>query len=457
MTVADEGGGLTDPGDPGDHLDLAFLDGVPRAVLDDDGLDVLELALMGALAASPTLVGVPHRPELVLTDAENTPLVHLVRDGASPTLRALRPFARSAGPQWDPTLRRPAPAVRADLRDRVRDGHVLALVVDEPPTDADLRAMVARSGSSEVAGVLCVMPVGRRRHPAGHVGWAGLARAGSAGAASLAAARPGMVVLPLAIPWPSGPPLPVDDVLAAFGASETILVRDLRSPEEVGRLAALPRAFEREVDALYPPASAAEVLRAAGGTDRRGAVVFLTGLSGSGKSTIARALAADLEDRDARRVTLLDGDAVRQSLSADLGFDAASREANIERIAYVASLISAHGGIAIAAPIAPFASGRQRARDLARAHGDFVLVHVSTPLEVCEARDRKGLYARARAGLVADFTGISSPYEPPEDADVVVDTTDTAVVDAVRLVREALERRSGDVEAPGDRPSARRA
>jgi sulfate adenylyltransferase len=244
----------------------------------------------------------------------------------------------------------------------------------------------------------------------------------------------------LVIPWPSAAAFRLDDVLAAFGASATIRVRDLRSAEETERLAALPRAFEREVLALYPPASAAEVLRVDGRARRGGAVVFFTGLSGSGKSTIARALADDLEDRDPRLVTLLDGDAIRRHLSADLGFDAASREANIGRIAYVASLVAAHGGIALAAPIAPFAGGRQLARSLAQPHGDFLLVHVSTPLEVCEARDRKGLYAQARAGLIADFTGISSPYEEPDDADVVIDTTTTDVAEAVQTVRRALDR-----------------
>ena len=442
-----------DGADPGDRADLAVLEGVPRVVLDDDGLDFLELALGGGLGASPPLVGVPDSAELVLTDAENTPLVHLVRDGPSrPTLRALRPFARGSGPQWDPALRRPAPTVGADLRRRVGDGRVLALVVEEPPAAADLRAMAEVSGSSDVAGVLCVIPVGRRRHAPGHVGWAGLTRAGLAGtrslAGSLAATRPGVAVVPVVIPWPGGAPLRIDDVLTAFGASATIHVRHLRSPEQVERLATLPQAYEREVRALYPPASAAEVLRAAGNPERRGAVVFFTGLSGSGKSTIARALAADLEDRDARHVTLLDGDEVRQLLSADLGFDAASREANIERIAYVASLVAANGGIAIAAPIAPFASGRLRARDLASPHGTFVLVHVSTPLEVCEARDRKGLYARARAGLVTDFTGISSPFEVPDDADVVIDATSVAVADAVDAVRDALGRGIAGVEAP---------
>ncbi len=179
----------------------------------------------------------------------------------------------------------------------------------------------------------------------------------------------------------------------------------------------------------------------------RGAVVLFSGLSGSGKSTIARALVEDLRDGGPREVTLLDGDEVRQHLSSELGFDEASRETNIRRIAWVASLIAAHGGIAVAAPIAPFASSRRYARELVGPRGVFLLVHVSTPLEVCEARDRKGLYARARAGLLPDFTGISSPYEVPDDADVVVDTSATSVDEAVRLVREALDRGLGEGNA----------
>ena len=153
---------------------------------------------------------------------------------------------------------------------------------------------------------------------------------------------------------------------------------------------------------------------------------------------MARALAAELED-DGLGTTLLDGDEVRQHLSKGLGFDRASRETNVERIGYVAALVARHGGIAVAAPIAPFAAGRARVRALAEEAGaHFVLVHVSTPLAVCEARDRKGFYARARAGEIAEFTGISSPYEEPEDADLVIDTTDVPVPEAVDRVRRHL-------------------
>ncbi|WP_084800224.1 adenylyl-sulfate kinase, partial [Promicromonospora kroppenstedtii] len=182
----------------------------------------------------------------------------------------------------------------------------------------------------------------------------------------------------------------------------------------------------------------AEVVRAASGGHRRGTVVFFTGLSGSGKSTVARALAAELED-DGQGTTLLDGDEVRQHLSKGLGFDRESRETNVERIGYVAALVAKHGGIAVAAPIAPFAAGRAKVRAMAEDAGArFVLVHVSTPLEVCEARDRKGFYARARAGEIAEFTGISSPYEEPDDAELVIDTSVVSVDTAVGAVRAHL-------------------
>ena len=191
-----------------------------------------------------------------------------------------------------------------------------------------------------------------------------------------------------------------------------------------------------------------------------GAVVFFTGLSGSGKSTIARALAAELSQGGTRQVTVLDGDEMRRRLWPELGFDARSREMNIERIAWIASLIAAHGGIAIAAPIAPFATGRATARALVEPSGTFLLVYVSTPLEVCEQRDSKGLYARARAGEIPDFTGISSPYEPPDDADVVIDTTDTEVGEAVGRIRAVVERRlslsADDRARPASDPPATR-
>src|SRR5262249_4966462 len=140
---------------------------------------------------------------------------------------------------------------------------------------------------------------------------------------------------------------------------------------------------------------------------RRGLVVLFTGLSGSGKSTLARAVVDEVEQAGLRRVTLLDGDDVRRMLSAGLGVGPGERERSIRRIGWVAARVAEHGGMAVCAPIAPYAATRAEVRQMAEEVGDFVLVHVSTPLAVCEARDRKGLYAQARAGLVADFTGIS--------------------------------------------------
>jgi sulfate adenylyltransferase len=172
----------------------------------------------------------------------------------------------------------------------------------------------------------------------------------------------------------------------------------------------------------------------------RGAVVFLTGISGAGKSTIAEALGAELE-RHGRAATILDGDEVRRHISADLGFDAASRDANARRASELAEQLSREGRVVIAALIAPFERSRREAREIAGRTAAFVLVYVRTPLDVAEARDPKGLYARARAGEIADFTGIDSPYEEPTDADVVIDTVTTPVPDAVAAILAALNRR----------------
>jgi len=182
-----------------------------------------------------------------------------------------------------------------------------------------------------------------------------------------------------------------------------------------------------EVPAWFtPPAVARELRRARPPRAERGFVLFLTGLSGSGKSTIARNLRDVLAERGDRKVSLLDGDLVRQVLSAGLTFSRADRDLNIVRIGFVAAEIARHGGIAICAPIAPYAEARARVREMVSEVGDFLLIHVATPLEVCEARDRKGLYAKARAGLIDQFTGISDPYEEPADADLTIDTSTMA-------------------------------
>jgi sulfate adenylyltransferase len=191
---------------------------------------------------------------------------------------------------------------------------------------------------------------------------------------------------------------------------------------------------------LMPEGVAAELRRARPPRSARGLVVFFTGLSGSGKSTLARDLRDALLERGDRTVSLLDGDLVRRLLSAGLTFSREDRDLNIARIGYVATEVARHGGIAICAPIAPYAAARSAVRSMVSEVGDFVLVHVSTPLAVCEARDRKGLYAKARAGVIGSFTGISDPYEEPADADVVLDTSLVSRRDAVAAVLAHLSR-----------------
>ncbi|WP_395690776.1 adenylyl-sulfate kinase [Nocardioides sp.] len=207
----------------------------------------------------------------------------------------------------------------------------------------------------------------------------------------------------------------------------------------------------------YPPEIATIVEQDRPAPDRQGLVLFFTGLSGSGKSTLARALMDRLLEHGVRTLTSLDGDVVRRNLSAGLTFSKEDRETNIRRIGWVAAEISRHGGVAVCSPIAPFDTTRKQVRSMVEdAGGAFFLVHVATPLEECERRDRKGLYAKARRGEIPEFTGISSPYEEPEDADVRVDTTGRTIEDALGDVLVAL-RTSGHLDLtdpdPADAPA----
>ncbi|MBT8201925.1 MAG: adenylyl-sulfate kinase, partial [Acidimicrobiia bacterium] len=172
---------------------------------------------------------------------------------------------------------------------------------------------------------------------------------------------------------------------------------------------------------------------------QQGFTVFFTGLSGSGKSTIANALMVKLLEMGGRPVTLLDGDLVRKHLSSELGFSKEHRDLNIQRIGWVASEITKNGGIALCAPIAPYDHTRKVVRSMIEPVGGFDLVHVATPLEVCEQRDRKGLYAKARAGVIKEFTGISDPYEEPADAEIVIDTTNLRPSEAAQQIILHLE------------------
>jgi sulfate adenylyltransferase len=208
-------------------------------------------------------------------------------------------------------------------------------------------------------------------------------------------------------------------------------------------------------DGDYPDDIAAIVDADQPGPERRGLVLFFTGLSGSGKSTVAQAVIDSLLESGERTVTSLDGDVVRRNLSAGLTFSRADRETNIRRIGWVAAEISRHGGVAVCSPIAPFDATRQDVRAMTDAAGGaFFLVHVATPLEECERRDRKGLYAKARRGEIPDFTGISSPYEEPADADLRIDTTGRTIEDCRDEVLDALAKRGYVSTSPAEVPAA---
>jgi sulfate adenylyltransferase len=196
----------------------------------------------------------------------------------------------------------------------------------------------------------------------------------------------------------------------------------------------------RDLPAWFtPPAVATELRRSYPPRAKQGFTVFFTGLSGSGKSTIANVLLVKLLEMGGRPVTLLDGDIVRKNLSSELGFSKEHRDINIRRIGYVAAEITKNGGIAICAPIAPYDQTRRDVREAIEPGGGFLLVHIATPLDVCESRDRKGLYAKARAGIMKEFTGISDPYEEPADADVVIDTTSVTAEEAAQQIILHLE------------------
>ncbi len=224
--------------------------------------------------------------------------------------------------------------------------------------------------------------------------------------------------------------VPEDEIpkgMRELNISGTELRRRLNEGREIPHWFTFPE-VARELKRSYPP------------RHKQGFTVFFTGLSGSGKSTIANALLVKFLEIGGRPVTLLDGDLVRKHLSSELGFSKEHRDINIRRIGFVASEISKNGGIAICAPIAPYDSVRKEVRAMVEQGGGFVLVHVATPLEICEGRDRKGLYAKARAGIVKEFTGISDPYESPQDAEIVIDTTEVSPDEAAQQIILHLER-----------------
>ena len=184
----------------------------------------------------------------------------------------------------------------------------------------------------------------------------------------------------------------------------------------------------QELRKIYPP------------KHQQGFTVFFTGLSGSGKSTIANALLVKMLENGNRRITILDGDVVRKNLSSELGFSKEHRDLNIKRIGYVAAEITKNGGVAICAPIAPYEKTRKEVRSMIEEVGGFVEIFVNTPLEECEKRDRKGLYALARAGKIKDFTGIDDPYEAPLNAEITLCTDEMTLEQEIEIILNYLQK-----------------
>jgi sulfate adenylyltransferase len=195
----------------------------------------------------------------------------------------------------------------------------------------------------------------------------------------------------------------------------------IRTGRKVPGWASFPEVLD-ELRKAYPPPA------------RQGFTIFLTGLSGAGKSTVAQVVFSKMLEIGERPVTLLDGDVVRQNLSSELNFSKEHRDINVRRIGFVASEITKNRGIAICAPIAPYDTTRSEIRRSIEAHGGFIEVHVATPLDECEKRDRKGMYAKARAGLIKGYTGIDDPYEIPESPELSIDTTNITPDEAAQEI-----------------------
>ncbi len=382
----------------------------------------LELLTGGALApvtgfnepGSPVTLDLPASlagQEVELVDPEGLPLARLAPDGAVEAITHAQhgPFRRL----------HLSPA-------EVRQAHAGATFV--PVVDALTDAEIERLGELDTPVVLLAL-IGPGTPELSPVA---LLRASLAAAGRLPDAA--VVAVPLAS---HGDPAVDHDlgvhVVAAYAGPDRVLALGDSDGDYADDIAAI-------VEADRP------------GPARQGLVLFFTGLSGSGKSTVAQAVIDALLEHGERTVTSLDGDVVRRNLSAGLTFSREDRETNIRRIGWVAAEISRHGGVAVCSPIAPFDATRQDVRAMTDAAGGaFFLVHVATPLEECERRDRKGLYAKARRGEIPDFTGISSPYEEPHDADLRLDTTGRSIDDCRDEVLDALAR-EGFVSRSGSGP-----
>jgi sulfate adenylyltransferase len=228
-----------------------------------------------------------------------------------------------------------------------------------------------------------------------------------------------MVYLPFEDEFRSADQVPEGAQVISF--SGTDIRERIRNGRRIPEWATFPEVIE-ELQKGYPPPK------------KQGLTIFLTGLSGAGKSTIAQVLYTRFLEIGERPVTLLDGDIVRHNLSSELTFSKEHRDINVRRIGFVASEITKNRGIAICAPIAPYERTRSEIRKTIEAYGGFMEVHVSTPIEICEQRDRKGMYAKARAGLIKGYTGVDDPYEVPGSPELRIDTTDLAPDEAAQQV-----------------------
>lgn len=221
-------------------------------------------------------------------------------------------------------------------------------------------------------------------------------------------------------------------------------ITEVSADEEIGQLSGTQLRACLHTGTAIPewftfPAVAKVLHNAYPNKQQQGFTVFFTGLSGAGKSTLANALLQTLLASTGRQVTLLDGDQVRQHLSSELGFSRQHRDLNIMRIGYVAGEITKHRGIAICAPIAPYSQARRQVRTMIEQYGGFIEIHVATPLEICEQRDPKGLYQKARAGLLSQFTGIDDPYEVPLKPELSIDTSQLSVAEAITQILLTLQ------------------
>lgn len=382
------------------QIDWAQISELPSVTVDEIDLDILGLLQRGLAGSGLRLTpagsaAVGSGSGVVLQDVEATPLAALsVADGVVEVqaLRELAGLGRLAGPAELAVIVRGVPA-ESELHE------IRSLTADHPRTSWLVLAGHGRQGRELLAQTAALVD-------------------GMAGVHDVAW-----------VPWPA----------AAEG--------------ELLGLAELPEAAE--LAALVGAGRHLTVGRRdhSANQGRGGCVVFFTGLSGSGKSTLARAVRDALESQSARPVTLLDGDDMRRMLTAGLGFDDEGRKTNVRRVSWVAALLAGNGAIAITALIAPFGHLREEARSMAeKANADFLEIWVSTSLEECERRDRKGLYALAREGKIPNFTGISSPYEVPANPDLVVDTSQVSIAEATEQVLAVLAGRGhGDLlAAPQD-------